>query len=348
MPKNFHLFLKGTVGYWSFNADMVNYILDKHKDEEVHVLIDSLGGYTADAVSISSLFKLHGNVHVHFVGHNASAATIAAMGAKHISIDEDAAFLVHKCLSPIMEWAYMNADDLDEHIKKLEGIKKDNETIDSCVAGMYARRCKKSKEELLSLMKVGGWLTPEQALEWGFVDEITRYKEDKKEPLSAAAISSLSDAGIPLPPDVKRQKGSILDRFIAFLQTPFSNQAPDAAAQEAASHSPFMAKLTALCALLGATLELSADKQLTLSEDQAATVNDKLEDLNSALAEKDTTIADLQAKIAERDTTIAELQKKPADTTSEVVDDKKGEVDPYAPVSAAEAIEASKAFLGLR
>lgn len=107
MPKKYNLFLKGTVGYWDFNADMVNYVLEKHKDSEVKVLINSLGGDTDTALSISSLFKLHGNVSVHFVGMNASAATIAAMGAKHVSIDADALFLVHKCSVLVFEWDYM-------------------------------------------------------------------------------------------------------------------------------------------------------------------------------------------------------------------------------------------------
>lgn len=349
MPKNYNLFLKGGVGDWDFNADMVNYVLDKHKDSEVHVLIDSLGGYTHVAVSISSLFKLHGNVHVHFVGHNASAATIAAMGAKHISIDEDAAFLVHKCLYPIMEWAYMNADELDEHIKKLEAIKKDNETIDSCVAGMYARRCKKTKEELLALMKVGGWLTPEQALEWGFVDEITHYKEDVTPQLTASVISSLSAAGIPLPPNFQTKKGSIMERFLAFLQSPFSNQAPDKS-DGAAKKNPIMAKLTALSALLGAALALSDDK-LSLSAEQVDKVESTLDEnrktidsLNASVAEKDKTIAELQASVAEKDKTIAELRKEPGAGTSQVTDDKKDK-DPYAPVSEADALAASRAFM---
>ena len=99
MPKNYKLFLKGTVGYWNFNADFVNYVLDKHKDEQVNVLIDSLGGDVSTALSISSLFNLHGNVHCHYVGMNASAATIASMGANHISIDADALYLVHKCMT---------------------------------------------------------------------------------------------------------------------------------------------------------------------------------------------------------------------------------------------------------
>lgn len=349
MPKNYNLFLKGGVGDWDFNADMVNYVLDKHKDSEVHVLIDSLGGYTHVAVSISSLFKLHGNVHVHFVGHNASAATIAAMGAKRITIDEDAAFLVHKCLYPVMEWAYMNADELDEHIKKLEELKKDSETIDSCVAGMYARRCKKPKDDLLALMKVGGWLTPEQALEWGFVDEITHYTDDEKPELSEAAISSLSAAGIPLPPNFSKKKSSLMERFLAFLQSTFSNQVPDNITEGTAKKSPIMAKLSALSAILGATLAMSDDK-LTLSAEQVDKVNDTLDEnkktidsLNSTVADRDKEIESLKASNAEKDKTIADLRKEPAASTSSVSDTKKDD-DPYAPVSEADALAASKAF----
>ncbi len=343
MPKNYNLFLKGGVGGWDFNTDMVNWVLDKHQDSEVHVLVNSLGGYTNEAVSISSLFKLHGNVHVHFVGHNASAATIAAMGAKHVTIDEDAAFLVHKCLYPVMEWAYMNADELDEHIKKLEGIKKDNETIDSCVAGMYARRCKKPKDDLLALMKVGGWLTPEEALEWGFVDEITHYTDDEKPEITEATISSLSAAGIPLPPNISKKKGSIMERFLAFLQSPFSNQAPDDDVVAPKKSSPIMAKLSALSALLGATLAMSDDK-LTLSADQVDKVNNALDEnrktIDSLTKERD----ELKVAVAEKDSTIADLRKEPAAHTSSVVETSKDD-DPYAPVSEADALAASKAFM---
>lgn len=365
MPKNYDLFLKGGVGGWYFSSEFVNWSLDKKKNEEVHVLINSLGGYTHEGVAISSLFKLHGNVHVHFVGHNASAATIAAMGAKKITIDEDAAFLVHKCLYPIMEWAYKNADELDDYIKKLEQVKKDNDTLDSCVAGMYARRCKKSKEDLLALMKVGGWLTPEQALEWGFVDEITHYTDDEKPELSEASISALSDAGIPLPPNFAKKKGSIMERFFAFLQSSFSNPAPDDN-PGANNTSLQMSKLSALCALLGASLAIADDK-LTLSAEQAQQVDSLLDEnkksidsLNASVAEKDQEIAelkksvdtlkasaeDLKASIAEKDQEIAELKKTPGDGTSDVVDPGKSD-DPYSPVSEADALAASKAFASL-
>ena len=61
------------------------------------MLIDSLGGNLATALSIAAAFKNHGKVSVHFVGMNASAATIASLGAAHISIDKNAMYLVHKC-----------------------------------------------------------------------------------------------------------------------------------------------------------------------------------------------------------------------------------------------------------
>ena len=73
---DYQLHLKGFVGGYDFDADYVDYILNKNKDSEVHVLIDSLGGRSNTALSIFSAFKRHGNVNVHFVGMNASAATI--------------------------------------------------------------------------------------------------------------------------------------------------------------------------------------------------------------------------------------------------------------------------------
>lgn len=325
MPKNYNLFLKGRVGYWDFNADMVNYVLDKHKDSEVHVLIDSLGGDVSTALSISSLFGLHGNVHCHYVGMNASAATIAAMGAKHISIDADALFLVHKCMSLVLEWDYMNADELAAHIAELEKQKKDNDTIDGCIAGMYAKRCKKPKDELLQLMQEGAWLTAKEAKEWGFVDEITNDPADEKPELTDTMATVLADAGIPLPP-INVKKGTILERlFNLFSTKPAAKVAENST--EAAQPQKTMAKtLAKLAALLGSAVAV-ADGVLTLSEAQAEQLEDKL-------AEHDSTMAEMTAKIAEKDSKISELEgkikdlaKEPAEKTTEVKQKAEDEVD---------------------
>lgn len=352
MPKNYHIFLKGEVGSrWSgnFTSDMVNWILDKHKDSEVNVLINSLGGYTHEGLAISSLFKIHGNVHVHFIGMSASAATIAAMGAKRISIDADAMFLVHRCSNLVFEWDYMNADQLDEHIKKLEKQKEDQQNIDACVAGLYSRRCKKSKDELLQLMSKDSWLTAQQALEWGFVDEITDDAEDK-EPVSESTAAAMSSAGMPLPPGYKGKKGSMMSRFFDFLRS-FNHQDSESdlsAGAEPEGEDPQttqpMNKETSQTAQSAAPAQ--PEQQSTAADVRpAAPAQASAVSGADVRPDKDAEIASLKQQIADRDKTISELRKQPADTTSAVVESIKDEPDPYAQVSQEEAIAASKAFL---
>ena len=346
MPKNYHIFLKGEVGSrWSgnFTSDMVNWILDKYKDSEVNVLINSLGGYTHEGLAISSLFKIHGNVHVHFIGQSASAATIAAMGAKRISIDADAAFLVHRCSNLVFEWDFMNADQLDEHIKKLEKQKAEQQTIDTIVAGLYARRCKKTKDELLQLMSKDTWLTAKEALEWGFVDEITDEVEDK-EPLTETTAAALSSAGMPLPPGYKGKKGSIMNRFFEFLRS-FNHQDSEEVTISDEQESDPESNNSLSMAQDSTKMELESQAPTQAQpepQDEQLAADPTTE---QALSAKDEEIASLRAKIAELDKTISELRKEPAEPTSDVVVAKKEDPDPYAPVSEADGIAASKAFL---
>lgn len=346
MPKNYQLFLKGDVGSrWSgnFTSDMVNWVLDKHQDSEVNVLINSLGGYTHEGLAISSLFKIHGNVHVHFIGQSASAATIAAMGAKKITIDADAMFLVHRCAGVVLEWAYMNTEQIDEFIKKLEKQKEKQSTVDTVVANLYAKRCKKTKDELLALMSKDSWLTAQQALEWGFVDEITDDDEDK-EPLTESTVAAMSSAGMPLPPGYKGKKGSLFNRLLEFLRSNHQDSEDETDAGEPVSSSePEISQ------------PMNTEPTQTQEQQSAAPAQPEQQPAAPAQAsavsgadvrpDKDAEIASLKAQLAERDQTISELRKMPAAPTSAVVDSKKEEPDPYAPVSEAEALAASKAFI---
>ena len=50
--KTYNLHLKGYVGGWDFDSDYVDFVLNKNADNEVHVLIDSLGGSLATALTI--------------------------------------------------------------------------------------------------------------------------------------------------------------------------------------------------------------------------------------------------------------------------------------------------------
>ena len=204
----YHLHLKGYVGGYDFDSDYVDYVLSKNPNTEVHVLINSLGGSLATALSIVAAFRQHGNVHVHFVGMNASAATIASLGAKHISIDSSAMYLVHKCSVEFFRWASANSDKLADIIKEAEKMKSNLEKMDANVAQMYASKCQKSPEDLLALMKKGGWLTAKEALEWGFVDEITNYEEDAAPVITDSIAADMASSGIPVPSSFTGQQPS--------------------------------------------------------------------------------------------------------------------------------------------
>ena len=222
----YHLHLKGYVGGYDFDSDYVDYILNRNPDTEVHVLIDSLGGSLATALSIVAAFRNHANVHVHFVGMNASAATIASLGAKHVSIDSSAMYLVHKCSVEFFRWASANSDKLADIIKEAKQMKSDLEKMDANVAQMYATKCQKSQEELLALMKKGGWLTAQEALEWGFVDEITDYEEDAAPVITDSIAADMGAAGIPVPSQLAKdsaQSSTVLTRFIEALTNIFKS-----------------------------------------------------------------------------------------------------------------------------
>ena len=200
MPQTqYNLHLKGFVGGADFDRNYVDYVLAKNAGKDVNVLIDSLGGNLATALSIAAAFKNHGKVSVHFVGMNASAATIASLGAAHISIDASAMYLVHKCLMSFFEWGSLNSYQFSTLIADCEKIKADLDKLDLNVAQLYAKKCRKPVADLLALMKVGGWLTAKEALDWGFVDEITDLEDEPAPRLTDALASAMANVGMPIP-----------------------------------------------------------------------------------------------------------------------------------------------------
>lgn len=324
--KSYHLYLKGYVGGWNFDSDYVDYILNKYKDEEVHVLINSLGGSVATALSVSAAFSRHGNVHVHYEGMNASAATIASMGAKSITIDRNAMYLVHKCSQFVFVWDQMNADKLDEFIQECEKTKKDLNKIDLTIAKGYAARCKKDQADLLALMKEGGWLTAEEALDWGFVNEVTDLPEDEKPVMTAEVKEFLAAEGIPVP-DVPMEEDAdergLVSRLKEFLRGLYPNHSETTNQVLGKMKKKAFTILAAILALAtfeceeGGCAELTCD-QLDTLEDHINDLKGKLDEANNTVASRDQEIKKLKDEIASKDAKIAELGKKPAADTKQV------------------------------
>ncbi len=329
---NYQLHLKGFVGGYDFDADYVDYILSKNAGKEVHVLIDSLGGKSNTALSIFSAFKRHGNVNVHFVGMNASAATIASLGAKHITMDASAMYLVHKCSIGFFEWGQLNSEGLQALIDNIEHQKADLDKLDANIAQMYATRCKKEPAELLDLMKAGGWLTAQEALAWGFVDELTEYGDETAPVLTDSLASAMANAGIPIPnmPKMSAPEQSAFAKFLGALTSLFSgsqHQIPNNQTSSSTNNkSPMKKILTSICAILACEHLLSNDGKVTLEDAQLDSIetaiqNDKqkitqLEAQVQTLTNEKQTLTTANEQLT---TEVATLKKKPGDTTAQVV-----------------------------
>lgn len=327
MPKNtYHITLKGYVGGEDFDRSKVDRTLADNSAKEVHVLIDSLGGSLATGLSVSAAFRNHGNVNVHFVGLNASAATIASLGAKHISMDAGAMYLVHQCSTAFFEWGSLNSTQFQTLIADCEKIKADLDKLDLNCAQLYAARCKRKTEDLLALMKAGGWLSAKEALEWGFVDEITSLDSDESPTLTDTLASAMASAGIPIPniPLSENDRESPFARFLSAVTSFFKpSTIPDA------MHKSY----NFLSALF-------ADKPITVSDGFASISASQLDTIENALALKDKECKDYKAAIADRDNKIAELEAKiaklPAEDSPHIVDDgsKQTPAEPKNPVEA--------------
>lgn len=195
---NYDLVLKGDVGDWDFDPEYVDYVLTKKQDQPVVVKINSPGGTLGAALSVAASFRQHGDVTVHLVGVCASAATVASLGARKISIDRGALYMIHKGQITIHEWQSMNADQISTLCEKLKKKKGDLTKIDGLVAALYATRCKKKADQLLEMMSDETWMTPEEALAGGFVDEIIGL-ETVTPSVDDVTARYLADNNTPLP-----------------------------------------------------------------------------------------------------------------------------------------------------
>lgn len=325
LPMDYQIIIDDYIGdrWLGTDKQSIRRQLARHKDEHVDVKISSLGGSLDDGLDIRQQFIDHGDVTAHLHGFVASAATVLAMGAKRIVMGKYALFLVHQCSNEVFEWGQMNATDLQTLIDRLQKNKEDNEKIDGVLAAMYASRCKNhSQEELLDLLKESKWLTAQEALDWGFIDEI---KDDDEAPeMTNALARKFNSAGLPLtgleiqPDSAAFGFHTILDSLKAIkdMLTPKNKLA---ACDDTSTKLVIMEKkFTNVASLLNLEAIAMTDGSATLTEDQMQAIEDRLNALESqhhadanTIAERDNTINDLEQQVKN-------LQAAPAAETSKV------------------------------
>ena len=116
---NYDFEIIGEIGYGLGSEEYVAWMLQGMEGREVNVRVCSLGGSAIAGLNIATRFKEHGNVTVHLMGMNASAATILAMGARKVCMDSNGGMLIHKCMLWMDQWGNMNADELRKTIDEM-------------------------------------------------------------------------------------------------------------------------------------------------------------------------------------------------------------------------------------
>lgn len=158
---------------------------------------------------------------MHIDGLAASAASVVAMAGDTIKMPENATLMIHNA------WTYTGggAEDLRRTADELD-------RINDQIAGIYAARTGKEKDEISALMTAETWMSGTEALNMGFVNELIEnkkvaactdtekwfalYKHAPKEPLenrepdNGGAIQPAADINTALQEQRKRFRATKL------------------------------------------------------------------------------------------------------------------------------------------
>lgn len=299
--------IEGEIDSWT-RYDVL-YQLRQAKDQPVTIKIASYGGDIGAAVAISHAIRDHGNVTVVHDSLNASAATWLPFGAKNIRMHEDCMLYIHCSSMEVFIWQQKNAEQLKELGLDIESDVRSLEAMDRMIANKYAKHSggKYTQEQMLDLMQKHPWLTAQECLDYGFIDEIISEPSGKK--VTNSMAKQFRNCAIPMPEGVEVEK-TLLQRIAERLGIT-SQEAPT---KESFSFSEDMNKkyVTVNALLKVEGIEQSAEGKIVLTQEQVQVIED-------AMVEKNGKIENLGAM--ETQLATANAEKKTAEDSLKAASD---------------------------
>ena len=181
--KEVDIYIFGDIVSWPWlESDVSSYTLAKTiaaltDVSTINVHINSYGGEVAEGLAIYNSLKAHPAKIVTICdGFACSAASVVYMAGESRIMNIASLLMIHNA------WSYAsgNADQLRKQADDLEKI--------SAVAAEAYRACISiTDEELDNLLKNESWITPTDAVKWGFATEV---KESAKSDKAAASAMS--------------------------------------------------------------------------------------------------------------------------------------------------------------
>lgn len=299
---DYNISIDAHIGPWGYSKNFVRSQMSGLKNKPVNVRVSSLGGSVDDALDIRQQFIDHGNVTCYLYGYVASAATILATGAKKTCMSQYAFYLIHKVSNWVDAWGNYNADQIQQLIDDLKANKLENDKMDLVLANLYANKCKKKVDDILPILKEGRWLTAQEALKYGFIDEIV--EDGSKLNFDDTMKTRFNIFHLPALPAIEdkteSQEAETAPRwFNNFVNKFFKGHQPDTpqAQNKPLNHSTTQMKkdyqkVNSILKIEG--VEVDKDGKVTLTEDQVKALNDHIANLEQESSDKDNQISELK------------------------------------------------------
>jgi ATP-dependent protease ClpP protease subunit len=140
----------------------------------INLTISSGGGSVTEGMGIADLVANYPEeTTATGIGLVASIATVVLLAADNVKMTENAFMMIHR------PWSYTmgNADELEATAELLD--KMEAKLLDIYTASVIKRKGdqKNLKEIITNMMAAETWLTAQEALEFGFIDEIVKVGE---------------------------------------------------------------------------------------------------------------------------------------------------------------------------
>lgn len=294
----------GEIGEWGYPSNYLRYQLKEADAQDVEINISSPGGNVTEGLAMYDMLEAQaGNVTTIGFGLVASIASVILLAGKTVKMTPNSFFMIHN------PWTVAIGDSAEltanaELLTKMEGK----------LQNIYVSKLKKSGKldgnialKVKRMMDAETWLTAQEALDMGFIDEIKDVKKEanilQMQPALARYVNT--PAALLLNNNYDMNANDVLKKVRAMLsstdETEVETAAPPVVEPTPPAPTPAL-ELTEAQAI--EFLQKTGYKVLTAEEIAAeAAKTAEVEQMNTQLAET------MQAIAAEMQTVKAQLKQ---------------------------------------
>ena len=163
------LYIYDEIGYWGVTAEDFVKDINDIKTGTINIRINSPGGSVFDGTAMFNAINQHKlKTIVYIDGLAASISSVIAMGADEVKMGKGTSIMIHN------PWSYAIGDS---KVMRREADLLDK--IGGTIANIYMEKTGKTETEIKEIMEAETWLSPEESLEYGFVDSIDEIETEK-------------------------------------------------------------------------------------------------------------------------------------------------------------------------